>query len=108
VGQSALNNIITASDVRSGAPGGIFRKRDLEGSDLQVLSQLSLDQLSQIAETAAIPNKAVALARLRLLLQQFFPGGLGRTDFDEMAENLLNNLNTLLPHLNHPNFSYSN
>ena len=103
MGQSALNNIITASDVRSGAAGGIFRKRDIEGGDLLLLTQLSLDQLSQIAEAAAIPNRPAALARLRQLLQQFFPAGLGRTDFDEMAENILNNLNTMLPHLNQPN-----
>ena len=106
VGQSALNSVIIApSNSLSSNRGGHFRKRDLDVNDLQFLSQLSPDQLVQIAEAAAIPDRAIALAKLEELLEDFFSAGQGRTNFDDLAENLLNHLDNMLPHFNQENLS---
>ena len=83
----------------SSAPGGRVHKRDLNANDLELLSQLSIEKLAQIAEVAAIPDKTIALAKLQQLLQHAFPGNRGRTNFDDLAEDVLNHLNYILPQL---------
>jgi len=106
IGQSVLNNVAPAfSSIRTDIKGGLFKKRDLEGNDLQFLAQLPLDKLAQIVEAATIPDRPTALAKLRELLRQFFSVGQGRIDFDELAENMLTYVNTMLPQLCQPNSS---
>jgi hypothetical protein len=68
---------------------------------------LSLDKLAQIVEAAAIPDRATALVKLQQLLQEFFSVGQGRVNFDDLAENLLDHLNNMLPQFNQPNIPYS-
>jgi len=67
------------------------------------LAQLPLDKLAQIVDVVNIPDRTIALGKLRQLLQQFFPVYQGRDGFDDIAEDLLNQLNNLLPHFNQQN-----
>jgi len=105
VGQSALNDVATAlSNILSDTTGGLIGKRDLGANDLQLLAQLPLDKLAQIVDVINIPDRTMALGKLRQLLQQFFPVYQGRGGFDDIAEDLLNELDNLLPHFNRPNY----
>ncbi len=104
VAQSVLNDVATVfPNILNGAVGGLFNKRELETDNLQFLAQLPVEDLTQIIQVVNIPDRATALNRLRQLLQQFFPVFQGRIDFDDIADDLLNNLNNLLPHLGPPN-----
>jgi hypothetical protein len=66
------------------------------------LAQLPVEDLAQIIQVVNIPDRTTALNRLRQLLQQFFPVFQGRVDFDDIADDLLDHLNNLLPHLDLP------
>ncbi len=66
------------------------------------MAQLPVEDLAQIIQVVNIPDRTTALNRLRQLLQQFFPVFQGRVDFDDIADDLLDHLNNLLPHLDLP------
>jgi hypothetical protein len=95
-----VNNVVSVLSVL----GGLFGKRDVERSInlQQVLSFLPVDKLVQLVQVvnniAKIPVAQV-LAKLRKLLEQFLPAYQGRINFDELANQVLNNLNTLLSSL---------
>ncbi len=67
------------------------------------MAQLPLDKLAQIVDVVNIPDRPIALGKLRQLLQQSFPVYQGRDGFDDIADDLLNQLNNLLPHFNQQN-----
>ena len=77
----------------------LFGKREAKINLEQLLSQLPVNQIAQLVQAATSSDKATILAKLRALLQQFFPAYVGRVNFDDLATNLLNHLNNLLPGL---------
>jgi hypothetical protein len=105
VGQAALNGVATAlPSILMGAIS-IFGKRDLKVNYQQLLSQLSVDKLAQIIQVVNSADKTVVFAKLRKLLQSFFPAYQGRINFDDLAANLINQLNNILPTLGQSIFS---
>ena len=64
-----------------------------------LLSQLPFDKLAQLVAIVHNADKSNVLAELRKLLIKFFPAYQGRINFDDLATNLLNHLNNLLPSL---------
>jgi uncharacterized membrane protein YqhA len=99
IGQAALDGLVTA------IPGvliglvSLIGKRDLGLNYQQLLAQLPVDKFAQIIQLVNSANKATVLAKLRNFLQQFFSAYQGRINFDDLASNLLNHLNNLLPTL---------
>jgi hypothetical protein len=77
--------------------GALIGKRSLNVNYQQLLAQLPVDKLAQIIQVVSSADKTAAFAKLRKLLESFFPGQRGRFNFDEIAANLLNNLNNLFP-----------
>jgi hypothetical protein len=67
---------------------------------------LSLDKLAQIVEVATIPDRTTALVKLQQLLEQFFPAYQGRGDFDDLAEDILNDIDEMLSRFNEQNILF--
>ncbi|CAF1433597.1 unnamed protein product, partial [Adineta ricciae] len=97
LGQSALNGLANAlPSILMGALS-LFGKRDAKMDYEQLIAQLPTDKLAQIVQLIKNTNKNKVLASLRKLLQSFFPGYQGRINFDDLAANVLNHLNSILP-----------
>jgi hypothetical protein len=104
VGEQALNGIVQALPGIAIGLVSLLGKReaDLTVNIRELLSTLTVDKLAQLVQTVLNVDQATirnALAKLKQLLQQFFPQYLGRVNFDELATNLLNQLNGILPNL---------
>jgi hypothetical protein len=87
---------------------GLLGKRDLAVNYQQLLAQLPVKNLAQLLQIVNNVDKSkitTVLAKLKELLQSFFPAYVGRINFDELAQNLLNQLNGLLPALGQSIFS---
>jgi hypothetical protein len=105
VGQSALNGLANAlPQILIGALT-FLGKRDLGISYQELLAQLPVNKVAQILQVVNSSDKSKAFANLRNLLQKFFPSFQGRVNFDDLAANLLNHLNNLLPTLSQSIFS---
>ncbi|CAF1652608.1 unnamed protein product, partial [Adineta ricciae] len=97
LGQSALNGLATAlPSILMGALS-LFGKRDVKMDYEQLIAQLPTDKLAQIVQLVKNTKKNKVLASLRKLLQSFFPGYQSRINFDDLAANVLNHLNNILP-----------
>jgi hypothetical protein len=105
IAQSALNGLATAAPSILIGALSLFGKRDLGISYEELLAQLPVNKLAQILQVVNSSDKSKALANLRNLLQKFFPSFQGRVNFDDLAANLLNHLNNLLPTLSQSIFS---
>ena len=99
IGQSALNGLAGALPGIAVGLLGLLGKREAKINLEQLLAQLPVSQLAQLVQAVTGSDKAQILAKLRQLLQQFFPAYVGRVNFDDLAANLLNHLNNLLPGL---------
>jgi predicted ATPase len=104
IGQQALNGVVTAlPSILIGALS-LFGKRDVaRGINIQqLLSTLPVDKLAQLVQAALNTHKDTltkVLAKVRQLLQQFFPAYQGRIDFDALVNDFLSLVNNVLPAL---------
>jgi len=105
VGQQALNGLVGALPGIAVGLLGLLGKRELGFNYQQLLAQLPVQKLAQLIQVVTSADKATVLAKLRKLLQQFFPAYQGRINFDDLASTLLNHLNNLLPTLSQSIFS---
>jgi len=105
IGQAALEGVASAlPSILIGAIS-LFGKRGLDLNVQQLLSQLPINQIAQIVQLVLNSDKTQVLSKLQQLLQQFFPHLRGTINFDELAANILNNLNNLLPIISQGIFS---
>jgi len=105
VGQSALNGIVTAlPSILIGALS-LFGKRALNSNYQQLLSQLPVNQIAQLVQVVLNSDKATVVSKVRQLLQQFLPNLSERINFDDLAAQVLAQLNNLLPILSQSIFS---
>lgn len=99
--QSIIDDVASVLlHILSDAPGGLG---DTENTEFQVLlSQLPMEKYTKIVQIANNSDRPTALINLQELLLDFFSVQQSRSNFDDIAADLLNNLNHILPQLQAP------
>lgn len=99
--QSIIDDVASVLlNILSAAPGGLS---DTENTEFQVLlSQLPMEKYTKIVQIANNSDRPTALINLQELLLDFFSVQQSRSNFDDIAADLLNNLNHILPQLQAP------
>lgn len=81
-------------------PGGLSQE---ENTEIQLLlSQLPMEKCTKIVQIANQSDRSTSLINLQELLLDFFSVEYSRSNFDDIAANLLDNLNHILPQLKAP------
>ncbi|CAF4252160.1 unnamed protein product, partial [Rotaria sp. Silwood2] len=105
IGQQALSGVVSALPGLLIGAVSLFGKRELRGSYQELLGQLSIDKLAQIVQVVNNAEKSTVFGQVRNLLQKLFASYKGRVNFDDLASNIINHLNQLLPTLSQSIFS---
>ena len=99
--QSIIDDVANVLlNILSGTPGGLSHTENTEFQLL--LSQLPMEKYSKIVQIANNSDRPTALINLQELLLDFFSVQQSRSNFDDIAADLLNNLNHILPQLKAP------
>ncbi|CAF0849388.1 unnamed protein product [Adineta steineri] len=83
----------------------VIGKRDLGINYQELLAQLPVNKLTEIIQLVKNTDKSKVLATLVKLLAKFFPAYQGRINFDDLAGQMIQQLNQMLPMLSQSLFS---
>ncbi|CAF0840688.1 unnamed protein product [Adineta steineri] len=83
----------------------LIGKRDLGINYQELLAQLPVNKLTEIIQLVKNTDKSKVLATLVKLLAKFFPAYQGRINFDDLAGQMIQQLNQMLPMLSQSLFS---